>query len=116
MLELRDVSARDKSIYDLGGISVENAEHAKEKISESLWSIPYFSLAACVGIALVLVLYYLKFIKAFVFLPADILMWAETNFVGDIIKLRIGAPIYTTPSDSNSFIYTPGAPMLTYLI
>jgi hypothetical protein len=73
-------------------------------------------LLLCLGLAVVLVSYYIKFIQPFVFLPADILMWAETNFVGDIIKLRVGAPIYTAPSDSNAFIYTPAAPILTYLI
>src|SRR5262249_1700220 len=67
-------------------------------------------------LAVVLVLYYFVYIKAFVTLPADILMWAETNFVGDLIKLRVGAPIYTPPGDNNSLIYTPGAPLLTYVI
>jgi len=78
------------------------------------WSLPYFSLVLCLGLALFLVLYYVKSIKPFVLLPADILMWAETGFVGDIIKLRIGVPIYTSPADSNATIYTPAAPMLTY--
>ena len=81
-----------------------------------IWSLPYFSLVLCLGLAVVLVLYYMKSIKPFVFLPADILMWAETNFVGDIIKLRIGVPIYTSPADSNAMIYTPAAPILTYAI
>jgi len=74
------------------------------------------SLLICFSLSVVLVLYYIIYIKAFVTLPADILMWAETNFVGDIIKLRIGAPIYTPPGDNNSLIYTPGAPLLTYAI
>ena len=86
----------------------------KEKAS--LWSAGYFALLLCLGLSAALVLYYLVFIKAFVFLPADILMWAETNFVSDILKLRLGVPIYTPPQDSNSLIYTPGAPLLTYAI
>jgi hypothetical protein len=82
----------------------------------SLLSVRYFSLLACVGLSIVLVIAYFAFIKPLVTLPADILMWEETNFVGDIIKLRIGAPIYTTPSDNNSLVYTPLAPLLTYAI
>jgi hypothetical protein len=88
-----------------------------EKVSfVSLLSLRYFSLLACVGLSITLVLAYFVFIKPLVTLSADILMWEETNFVGDIIKLRIGAPIYTAPSDNNSLVYTPLAPLLTYAI
>lgn len=83
---------------------------------ESLVSIRYFSLFACLALTLVLIVCYAVLIKPLVMLPADILMWEEGNFVGDIIKLRIGAPLYTTPSDNNSLIYTPLSPVLTYLI
>jgi hypothetical protein len=82
----------------------------------SLWSTGYFALLLTLGLSVALVLYYLVFIKPFILLPADILMWAETNFVGDILKIRLGVPIYTAPQDSNSLIYTPGAPLLTYAI
>jgi hypothetical protein len=90
------------------------AAQAEERYS--VWTSGYFALLLCLLAAVVLVAYYVVFIKPFVFLPADILMWAESNFVGDIIKLRIGSPIYTAPQDSNSMIYTPGAPLLTYAI
>jgi hypothetical protein len=116
MLELQEASALHKPDYNAGVDAVENSGPDKEYISVSVWSLPYFSLVGSAGIAVVLVLYYVQFIKPFIALPADILMWAETNFVGDIIKLRIGAPIYMPPADSNSFIYTPGAPILTYVI
>jgi hypothetical protein len=82
----------------------------------SVWSLSYFSLLSCTVISAVLVLFYLYIIKPYVLLPADTLSWAETNFVGDIIKLRIGAPIYTPPEDSNCSVYTPGAQLLTYAI
>ena len=82
----------------------------------STWQPAYFALLACLVMSAGLVAFYLYWIEPLVFLPADILMWAETDFVGDIIKLRIGAPIYTPPGDSNSLIYTPAAPMLTYAI
>lgn len=76
----------------------------------------YLSLLLCLGISAALVLFYLYGIVPFVLLPADILMWAESSFVGDIIKLRIGAPLYGPPADSNSTIYTPGATLATYAI
>jgi len=43
-------------------------------------------------------------------------MFSESNFVGDIIKLRTGTPIYTPPEDNNSLVYTPLSPILTYAI
>jgi hypothetical protein len=82
----------------------------------SVWSLSYFSLFLCTVISAILVLFYLYIIKPYVLLPADILMWGETDFVGNIIKIRNGLPIYTAPENSNSGIYTPGAPLLTYLI
>jgi hypothetical protein len=82
----------------------------------SIFSLPYLSLIACLGLSIVLVFFFFLLIKPLVTLPADLLMWEETNFVGDIIKIRIGAPLYTTPGDSNSLIYTPLAPLLTYVI
>jgi len=82
----------------------------------SIWSPGYFALLFCTGISVILVLFYFYIIKPYVLLPADILMWGETDFVGNIIKIRNGSPIYTPPGDSNSLVYTPGAPLLTYLI
>jgi len=82
----------------------------------SIWSLSYFSLLLCIAISILLVLFYFYIIKPYVLLPADILMWGETDFTGNIIKIRNSAPLYTPPEDSNSGIYTPGAPLLTYLI
>ncbi|MDQ3697750.1 MAG: hypothetical protein M3373_06965 [Gemmatimonadota bacterium] len=48
--------------------------------------------------------------------PADILIWAETEFVSDIIKLRTGYPLYTPQVNNESFIYTPGSQVLTWLL
>ena len=47
---------------------------------------------------------------------ADILIWSESPFVNDIIKARTGIPIYSAPSDLNSFFYTPGSQLLTYAL
>lgn len=83
---------------------------------KSAKSVNYVSLILCCALAAVLVLFFLLMIKPLVSLRADILMWEETDFVGNIIKLNIGAPLYTAPSDSNSLIYNPAAFLLTYAI
>ncbi len=48
--------------------------------------------------------------------PADILIWSESDFVNDIIKFRTGYPLYTDQRNNESFIYPPGAPVLTYAL
>jgi hypothetical protein len=48
--------------------------------------------------------------------PADLLGWAESDFVNDIIKLRLGYPFYTPPVDNNSYPYMPGAQWLTWAL
>lgn len=52
----------------------------------------------------------------YIMLPVDLLSFAESPFVNDILKLRLGVPIYTVPTDNNSYPYTPGTQILTYLI
>ncbi len=52
----------------------------------------------------------------YIMLPVDLLSFAESPFVNDILKLRLGVPIYTSPSDNNSYPYTPGTQILTYFI
>ena len=53
---------------------------------------------------------------AYISLPADLLSFAEAPFLNDIIKLRLGLPIYSIPQDNNNFPYTPGTQLLTYFI
>lgn len=48
--------------------------------------------------------------------PADILIWSESDFVADIIKLRTGRPVYAPEADNESFPYMPGAQALTWLL
>lgn len=68
--------------------------------------------AACVC----LVGIYLFWASSAVFQRADILIWSESPFVNDIIKFRIGMPLYSAPADFDSFYYTPGSQLLTYAI
>jgi hypothetical protein len=51
-----------------------------------------------------------------VFFPGDFLVWSESDFVNDILKLRIGYPIYSAQANNESFFYPPGAQALTYLL
>jgi hypothetical protein len=43
-------------------------------------------------------------------------MVGKSEFVSDILKFRVGYPLYTAQVNNESFIYTPGAPLLTYFI
>ncbi len=49
-------------------------------------------------------------------LPYDLASWTETFFITDIIKLRTGTSLYLPPDDSNSSVYTPGAPAVSYFL
>jgi hypothetical protein len=59
---------------------------------------------------------YLYWVAPYVFSPADILIWSEGGFVTDIVKWRTGYPLYSAPQNNESFIYTPGAQLLTYFL
>lgn len=63
-----------------------------------------------------LVLLYLHSIRDIVRMPYDLGSWSEPMMVNDIIKLRTGTPLYLPPEDSNSSVYTPGAPAVTYFL
>lgn len=63
-----------------------------------------------------LVASYLYQVSFWVFYPGDFLIWSETEFVSDILKFRIGYPLYTDQLNNESFIYPPGAPLATYFI
>lgn len=47
-------------------------------------------------------------------IPADILSFAESSFVNDIIKWRAGVPLYTPGVDNSAYPYMPGTQLLTY--
>jgi hypothetical protein len=66
--------------------------------------------------AVLLVAVYLYQVVSFVLFPADILIWSESDFVNDILKLRLGYPLYSAQSNNESFIYTPGSQLLTYFL
>ena len=88
----------------------------------------YLGLSACAavpgraapiflaGAGTVLAAFYLTWVSYYVEYPADILMFAEGEFVNDIVKFRTGHPIYTAQQNNESLTYTPGAPLCTYAL
>jgi hypothetical protein len=48
--------------------------------------------------------------------PADLLIWSENAYVNDIVKFRVGHPIFTAQVNNESFIYPPGSQLLTYAL
>jgi len=69
---------------------------------------------ATVGVLLVSV--YLYWVSFYVLFPADILIWSESDFVNDILKFRLGYPIYSAQVNNESFTYVPGSRLLTYFL
>ena len=49
-------------------------------------------------------------------IPADLLGFAEGQFVGDLIRIRSGGMIYTPAADNNAYPYMPGTQYLTYAL
>lgn len=77
----------------------------------STWSVALLALGA-VALALA-ALYQVSF---YLRIPVDLLSFAESPFLTDIIKFREGLPLYTPVTDNNSYPYTPGTQILTYAI
>jgi hypothetical protein len=67
-------------------------------------------------LSVLLVSVYLYWVSFYVLFPADILLWSESDFVNDVLKFRIGYPIYSAQQNNESFVYTPASQILTYII
>ncbi len=65
-------------------------------------------------VAVLLVGVYLYWVSPYVTFPADVLIWTESDFVNDILKYRVGHPLFTAESNNESFTYLPGTQLLTY--
>jgi hypothetical protein len=59
---------------------------------------------------------YLFHVSSAVFFPADFLIWSESDFVNDILKVRTGYPLYTADVNNDSFTYPFGTQILTLLL
>ena len=44
--------------------------------------------------------------------PWDLVMWSESPFLTNMLKLTNGTPLYTAPDDVNSYLYAPGLELL----
>lgn len=73
-------------------------------------------ISGLISVASIMVFSTIYQLSAYLSLPVDLLSFSESPFVNDILKLRMGVSIYTSPLDNNSYPYTPGAQILTYLI
>lgn len=74
------------------------------------------ALAACTLLAIGLLIAFGIYARPLIELPADLLMFSETAFVENMIKLNTDQPLYTPPEDSNSIVYNPGAYLVTHLL
>ena len=80
-------------------------------------SNPWTLSSIIIGVvSILLIAVYLFWISSQVFFPADILIWSESDFVNDILKFQTGYPIYSAQENNESFFYTPGTQILTYLL
>ncbi len=85
---------------------------------EALVASPFSWLAAFAMLALTFHcgLHFLRWMQDWLFFPADLIMWGESGFISLIIKLREGVPLFLDPSESNSYVYPPGAAALSHAI
>jgi len=67
------------------------------------------ALAVLAGAALYQVSFYVR-------LPVDLLSFAESPFIADIVSLRLGESPYHPPGDNNSYPYSAGTQVLTHAI
>jgi hypothetical protein len=74
-----------------------------------LWLVVYAIIFVFVAILAVETVLRIKF-------PYDLYFWSESPFLTNLMKLDHHQPIYTSPSDANSFVYSPGLEYLCYAI
>jgi len=77
---------------------------------------PRWPLIALAMAALALALATLYHLSFYLRIPVDIVAFWEGPYLNDIIRIRLGLPIYGDPLDNNGSVYTPGAQLLTYAI
>jgi hypothetical protein len=73
-------------------------------------------LIAAGTIGVLLTACYLFWASFYIMFPADVFIWSESDFVGDIVKFRQGYPIFTADVNNESFTYVPGTQLLTYFL
>ncbi|MGB7208302.1 MAG: hypothetical protein WBD27_06565 [Pyrinomonadaceae bacterium] len=66
------------------------------------------------SVSVLLVASYFFYASFYIALPADIVIWSESDFVNDILKFRVGYPLFTEQVNNESFTYVPGSQIVTY--
>jgi hypothetical protein len=74
------------------------------------------TLVLLILFSLLLMGVYLASMRALLRLPYDLASWSEPMFVVDIIKLRMGQPLYLPAGDGNSNVYTFLTPVVSYAL
>jgi hypothetical protein len=74
------------------------------------------AVLALSGLLVVLSGVYLSEALAYARFPADLFIWSESDFVNDILKLRLGYPLFTAQENNESFTYMPGAQLITLAV
>src|SRR5207302_5459072 len=59
-------------------------------------------LATLLGVAVALTAIALHALWGTISFPADFLVWSEGDFVNDLIKLRVGYPLYSAQANNDS--------------
>jgi hypothetical protein len=73
-------------------------------------------LTLLVTTSILLVGVYFYEVSFYVLFPADIMLWSETDYVNDILKIRAGYPFYSAGSNFDSNMYPPASQFLTYIL
>lgn len=73
-------------------------------------------LAIAASITWVMALGTLYQVSCYLSIPADILSFAESNYVADIIRFSRGEGLFSRPGDNNSYPYSPGSQLVTYAV
>ncbi len=78
-------------------------------VEKALWVLCY-SLVAVLFVVLCIATY-----RRAIF-PWDMYVWPESPLLTDLMKLHQHGPVYGSPADGNSFVYSPGLEYLCYAL
>lgn len=84
---------------------------------ESFPRVPsYVGLVLLILLMLFMAGKYARRVQPYLALPYDIASWSEPQFMIEILKWHNGSVLYHPPEDSNSSIYTPLVPAVSYFV
>jgi hypothetical protein len=86
-----------------------NDQPAPPPQTSRLWPVVYAIIFAYVAVLAVETVLRIRF-------PYDLYFWSESPFLTNMMKLDHHQPVYTSPADGNSFVYSPGLEYLSYAV